>query len=34
MPDSYKKLAEYSDCLPGDKFPASYPFGSTNLNIG
>ena len=33
MPDSYKKLAEYGDCLPGDEFLAGYPFGGIVLNL-
>lgn len=33
MPDSYKKLAEYGDCLPGDEFLAGYPFGGVVINL-
>jgi hypothetical protein len=33
LPDSYKKLAEYGDCLPGDEFLAGYPFGGIVLNL-
>ena len=33
MPDSYKKLAKYGNCLPGDEFLAGYPFGGIVLNL-
>jgi hypothetical protein len=33
LPDSYKKLAEYANCLPGDEFVAGYPFGGIILNL-
>jgi hypothetical protein len=33
LPDSYKKLAVYVDCLPGDEFSAGYPFGGVVLNL-
>jgi hypothetical protein len=33
LPDLYKKLAEYGNCLPGDEFLAGYPFGGIVLNL-
>jgi hypothetical protein len=33
LPDSYKKLAAYGNCLPGDEFLAGYPFGGIVLNL-
>ena len=33
LPDSYKKLTGYANCLPGDEFLAGYPFGGIVLNL-
>jgi hypothetical protein len=33
LPDSYKKLAEYGNCLFGDEFLASYLLGGIVLNL-
>lgn len=33
MPESYKTLTGYANCLPGDEFLAGYPFGGIVLNL-
>ena len=33
LPDSYKKLTGYANCLPGDEFLAGYPYGGIVLNL-
>ena len=33
LPDTYQKLSRYTNCLPGDEFPAGYPFGGVVMNL-